>query len=72
MSPDAAKKFLDLALRQGGEWDRLLGELEGCCDPEEFKQFRSIVANVLGAYYFEVLMPVLREHPHLRPPDLFE
>ena len=72
MSPDAAKKFVELALRQGGEWDTLLGELQGSCDPEEFSKLKSIVGNILGAYYFEVLQPFLTEHPSLCPPGLFD
>jgi hypothetical protein len=72
MSPDAAKKFVDLALRQSGEWDALLLELQGSCDPEEFKALRSIVANVLGNYYFEILQPFLTEYPSLGLPGLFD
>lgn len=63
---------MELALRQGGEWNELLLELESSIDPSEFKELRRIVGNILGTYYEEALRPVLTEHPHLRPPGLFD
>jgi hypothetical protein len=50
----------------------LLGELQDSCDPEEFKKLRSIVGNILGTYYFEILQPFLTEHPSFGLPGLFD
>jgi hypothetical protein len=72
MSPEAAEKFLALALRQSGEWNQLLIDLEGSCGTVEFTKLKSVVGKILAAYYDEVLTPVLAEHPHLKPPGLFE
>jgi hypothetical protein len=72
MSPEAAEKFLALALRQSGEWNQLLIDLESSCDAIEFSKLKSVVGRILAAYYDEVLKPVLAEHPHLKPPGLLD
>jgi hypothetical protein len=39
------------------------------CPDEEYKQFQSEMAQVLGRLFFAVMEPIYREHPSLAPPD---
>jgi len=70
MSPDAAEKFVALALKQTCEWNELLFELQDPCSEAEFKELKHIVGSVLGGYFFELFPPVHAQHPSIIPPEL--
>lgn len=72
MSPDAAKKFLDLAFRHDRDWNELLFELQDSCDPVEFKKLKLIVGHILATHFEQILVPIQAQHPELIPPGIFD
>jgi hypothetical protein len=70
MSRAAAKKLLDTVLRQSGELDAVLIDIQAACTPEEFKEFRKIVGNVMGSVLFDAINPIVAKYPDLKPPEL--
>jgi hypothetical protein len=64
-----AKSVLDLV----NKGHRLLMDslklVEAKCSEEEYKEFQSEMAQVLGQLFFMVMEPIYREHPSLAPPD---
>ncbi len=70
MSREAAKKLLETVLRQSGELDVVLADIEAECTPEEFREFRTMVANVLGSTLFDAINPIVAKYPDLKPPEL--
>jgi hypothetical protein len=43
--------------------------VEKKCSEEEYKEFQSGMAHVLGRLFFLLMEPIYREHPSLAPPD---
>ncbi len=39
------------------------------CSVEEYEEFQSEMAQVLGLLFFQVMEPIYRKHPSLAPPD---
>jgi hypothetical protein len=46
-----------------------LGMVKNRCTEEEYKAFRSGMAQVMGQLFFLVMEPIYREHPSLAPPE---
>lgn len=46
-----------------------LGTVKSRCTEEEYKAFRSKMAQVMGQLFFLVMEPIYREHPSLAPPE---
>jgi hypothetical protein len=70
MQREAAKKLLETVLRQSGELDVLLTEIKATCTPEEFREFRTIVGNVMGAVLLDAINPIVAKYPDLKQRDL--
>lgn len=45
-------------------------DVERECSSEEFKAYRRAVGSILGEILLEVMNPVYKEHPSLKPPGL--
>jgi len=43
--------------------------VEDKCSEQEYKEFQSAMAQVLGRLFFLVMEPIYREHPSLAPSD---
>ena len=59
-----------LALQLSGKLDRHLGRIQAECSEDDFRKFRKGIGYVLGYLYTEVMDPIYREHPQLRPQQL--
>ena len=66
MREATAEQLVRLYLAQAREQDALLGELKTTA-PEDFVAARTMVGKVMGETWVEVLAPLLREWPALRP-----
>lgn len=72
MRQDVASRVLEVALRQTDELTKLVDDLTDHVDLDEHQHLRRAIAQVLGELFTEIIRPVLREHPDLRPPGLME
>lgn len=72
MKQDVASRVIEVALRQTDELTKLVYDLKDRVDPDEDEHLRRAIAQVLGELFAEVIRPVLKEHPDLRPPGLME
>ena len=63
MSREAAKTLLDTVLRQSGELDAVLTDIQAACTPEEFREFRKIVGDVMGSVLFDAINPIVAKYP---------
>jgi hypothetical protein len=70
MSSKAAKTLLDTILKQLGELDVVLNDIEGACTPEEFGQFKTIVGNVMGSVLADAINPIVAKYPDLKPGEM--
>lgn len=70
MSPELAEKIASLAILHISERDDLLLQAEATCEPAEFHQLRSTVANLMGEFQCEVLRALKAKHPNAVPEDL--
>jgi hypothetical protein len=70
MSREAAKKLLDTVLRQSGELDSVLTDIQPMCTREEFSEYRLIVGNVMGSVLFDAINPIVAKYPDLKPREL--
>ena len=64
-----AKSVLDLVNKGHSLLMDSLKLVETKCSEEEYKEFQSKMAQVLGQLFFMVMEPIYREHPSLAPPD---
>ena len=64
-----AKSTLDLMSKAHALLMDSLKLVEKKCSEEEYKEFQSGMAHVLGRLFFLLMEPIYREHPSLAPPD---
>lgn len=70
MSREGAKKLLETVLRQLGELDDVLTDIEATCTPEEFGEFKMIVGNVMASVLLEAINPIATKYPDLKPREM--
>jgi hypothetical protein len=64
-----AKSALEMINNAHGLLMDSLKVVESKCSEEEYKEFQSGMAHVLGRLFFLLMDPIYREHPSLTPPD---
>jgi len=64
-----AKSALDLMNKAHALLMDSLKLVQQKCSDEEYKEFQSGMAHVLGRLFFLVMEPIYREHPSLVPPE---
>ena len=67
MTKDGAQLLLKAALDAGRLLDSALAAIQHTESDDEFKHQRRAVGEVLGAILFEILNPIIDEHPDLTP-----
>lgn len=72
MDRDVAARVLEVTLHQGEELTTLLADMTGRIEPQEYQHLKRAVARVLGHLFAEIIRPVVREHPDLRPAGMDE
>jgi hypothetical protein len=65
-----AKQVADLALDYSGRLDELVARAREVSPEPEFLAFRRAIGEVLGITWDELLSPIFKAHPDLKPKDL--
>ena len=66
---EAAKLISDSMLEICGKIEQSLDDVREISSPEDFAIYHKAVGKVVGPIIFEVLEPLYKEHPELKPPD---
>ena len=70
MSRDAAKKVLDLMIKQAAEQNQILVEIQPACSLQEFTRYKKMIGNSMGSMLLDVINPIVDMYPELKPPEL--
>jgi hypothetical protein len=70
MSREAAKKIIDLVVKQGAEQSAILAEVQSMCAEDEFRSYKQMIAQSMGSMLLDVITPLVELYPDLRPPEL--
>jgi hypothetical protein len=68
--PSVAKRVSDLMLEIGDRVNESIAEIRTACPPDEFANYRRAAGAVMAEILLQVLNPLYRDHPSLRPPGL--
>jgi hypothetical protein len=63
-----AKQTCDLMLELFCRLDESLGPVKETCSPQEYGAYHAAVGKIVAPIILDVLMPLYREHPTLKPP----
>jgi hypothetical protein len=66
----AAAKLMQILMRQSGELDSLLAEIQGECSEAQFIKYRRIVGRIMGSMLLDGINVLSDELPELRPREL--
>ena len=67
MKPDLAERVANAFHRVTAELESVLATVSREGDPDEFEPLRDLIGHVNTRFLIEVLDPIYREHPDLRP-----
>ena len=67
---EVARRISDEMLDYSRRIDESVAFVRDGCSVEEFKAYRLAAGKVLGEIYLEVLIPLYRKHPELKPAGL--
>lgn len=66
----AAEKLMQILVRQGGELDSFVSEIEGECSEVQFEKYRTIVGKIMGSMLLDGINILSDEFPDLRPCEI--
>lgn len=66
----AAKYVSELFLDINERLTESVDKIEGACTPEEFQTYRRRVGTLVYSTFEQILVPIYRKHPSLKPPNL--
>jgi hypothetical protein len=69
MSHEAARKLLETVIRHSGEQDTVLGDIQGMCTEDEFRDYRRAIGQSMVAM-LDVIHCIIAKYPDLKPPQL--
>jgi len=72
MKRDVAEAINKLMLEYGAKLDESVRFVMESCSPSEFEAYRKAVGQIMGTMLLDVMNPIYREHPDLKPPQLDE
>ncbi|MDI1446316.1 hypothetical protein [Polyangium sp. 6x1] len=72
MKRDVAEAINKLMLEYGAKLDESVRIVMESCSPSEFESYRAAVGQIMGTMLVDVMNPIYREHPDLKPPQLDE
>jgi hypothetical protein len=67
---EVAKGVSELMLEIGSLLNRSVTTVQEHCSESETNQYRKIVGVIMGEMLLEVMNPIYRDHPDLKPPSL--
>jgi hypothetical protein len=65
-----AKEVTDLLLQYSDRLDGSVAHAKDVCSQAEFEAYRRAVGEVMGAIWDQVLGPIFKEHPDLKPKEV--
>jgi|HubBroStandDraft_6_1064221.scaffolds.fasta_scaffold152900_2 hypothetical protein len=68
--PVVAAKVNDVMVGIAGQLDESVAFVMKRSSQEEFSRYRKAVGNVMGELLLEILNPLYKQHPGLKPPQL--
>ena len=66
----AAAKLTQILVRQGGELDSFVAEIEGECNEVQFVKYKRIVGKIMGSMLLDGINVISNEFPDLRPREM--
>lgn len=70
MRKDVAEKVNSLMLEYGDKLNSSVKLVMDTASPEEFAAYRASIAQIMGTMLVDIMNPIYREHPDLKPPEL--
>jgi len=70
MKEQLANKTIELMLKHGAELNEILMSIKKNSNDEEFNFYRKSIGKIMGYMLTEVMNPIFKEHPGLKPKDL--
>ena len=67
---EIAKHVLQLFLSINDQMDDAIRSVEHKASPEEYKAFKRGVGHVMYEVFEQIVEPICKQHPSLRPPDI--
>jgi hypothetical protein len=69
-NPEIAKTVLQLFLSINDQMDDSIRAVENKTTPEELKAFKRGVGHVMYEVFEQIVEPICKQHPSLRPPEM--
>lgn len=70
MKKDVAAKINTFMLAYGAELDHSVKLVTDTASAEEFEAYRAAIAKIMGTMLVDIMNPIYKEHPDLKPPEL--
>ena len=70
MQKEIANELSQLMLEVAAKLDASIRLVQENCSTEEFQLYRKSVGQIMGIMLTEVMNPIYREHPDLKPREL--
>jgi hypothetical protein len=70
MKKDVAETINKLMLEYGAKLDGSVKLVMDTSSADEFEAYRTAVAQIMGTMLLDIMNPIYREHPELKPPEL--
>jgi hypothetical protein len=67
---ETAAKISELILEFLEKLNASVVQVRNECSPAEFETYRTAVATIIGNIVLEVMNPLYRRHPHLKPREM--
>jgi hypothetical protein len=67
---EAARKLIEILVRQGAELDVWLLDIRDICDEGEFTKYKKIIGNIMGSMLLDGINVLSDEFPDLKPGGL--
>ena len=67
---ETAKHILQVFLNINSQMNDSIRDVENKTSPEEFKTFKRGVGHVIYEVFEQIVEPICKQHPSLRPPDM--
>lgn len=70
MKKDVAETISKLMLEYGAKLDSSVKLVMDTSSADEFEAYRTAVGQIMGTMLVDIMNPIYREHPDLKPPEL--
>lgn len=70
MNHQTAKQIVDLMVEFGSRLNESVAIVETNCARDEFELYRLNIGKLMGGMLIDILNPILKEHPNLKPDRL--